>query len=260
LTQGVFDTKLHPVTSGDSLLTEEQVRDGIAELAPFRHPIDLPYGLKTASREKDAIRVSRVMSHGWPALLDACGGSLDGLSVLDAACNSGGYSFAAARSGAKHVLGFDVVDRYIEQANFVKAALAQDFPGIEFRKLSVEDVSPDAVGTFDVTLCFGILYHFPDPVSAMEKLASVTGRVMFVRTMLYSPPSRWPRREVDQSVWRTNIRTPDSKETTANLWVDKPKYQFLPTPRAVIDLLRFLGFSQVTHLPAPVKGWFMAIR
>jgi 2-polyprenyl-3-methyl-5-hydroxy-6-metoxy-1,4-benzoquinol methylase len=254
--------------NGDLTLTEQQIRDRIRDLAPFHHPIDLPYGLNTflenAPDQGTRNRLPSVMSHGWPALLDACGGSLDGLTVLDVACNCGGLSVQAAKSGAKHVLGFDVVDRYIEQANFVKAALAQEFPEIEFRKLNVEDLSPEAVGTFDVTLCFGILYHLQDPVSTMQRIASVTERVLFIGTKTYRPPSRRARREVDQSLWRMNIRTPDSKETTANGWVDKPKCQFEPTPRAVTDLLRFLGFGQITR---PTKnrrgrpeGLFLAQR
>src|SRR6202041_175773 len=111
-------------------------------------------------------------------------------------------------AGAKHVLGFDVVERYIEQANFIKAALSEELPQMEFRKMGVEDVSVESIGTFDVTLCFGILYHMQDPVRTMEAIASVSTKILFVGTKTFSPPSRWPRRDTEQSLWRMNIRKP----------------------------------------------------
>ncbi len=251
------------VTGSDAPLTEEQIRDRIRELAPFRHSIELPYGLNTFQEnspgEGHNNRVRR-----WPALLEACGGSIEGLSVLDVACNCGGWSVEAARSGAKRVLGFDVADLYIEQANFVKTALAQELPQLEFRKLSVDDLSPESVGTFDITLCFGILYHLQDPVREMQKIASVTERVMFITTTLFNAPSRWPRREIDQSLWRMKTRSPRKEETsTANRWVDKPRIEFAPSAKAVVDLVRFLGFEKVTILPrknGKPSGMFIATR
>jgi SAM-dependent methyltransferase len=255
------------MTISETPLTEQQIRDGIRDLAPFHHPVELPYGLNTVSENAPGVghqnRMNRLKNYGWPELLQACGGSLDGLTVLDCACNNGGLTVEAAKAGAKHVLGFDVVDRYIEQANFIKAALAQELPEIEFRKMGVEDVSVEALGTFDVTLCFGILYHMQDPVSTMQAIASVTKKVLFVGTKTFTPPKRWPRREINQSVWRMNIRKPGPTATTANAWVDVPKIQFEPTRKAVTDLLRFLGFSQITNLRTAsggLSGLFLAQR
>jgi tRNA (mo5U34)-methyltransferase len=251
------------------ILAEQEIRDRIKELAPFHHYVDLPYGLNTflcnePNQNGNRRRMSMVIDHGWPALLKACGGSLDGLRVLDVACNSGGYSVYATRTGAREVVGFDVVEQYIEQANFVREALGPEFSGMQFRKLGVEEVSVDALGTFDVTLCFGILYHMQDPVSTMQKIASVTERVMFLGTTTFNPPSRWPRRDLDQAIWRMNVRNPDG--TTASGWLDEPKMQFEPTPRAVMDLLRFLGFSKVTPVESSgnggprINGLFLAVR
>lgn len=94
----------------------------------------------------------------------------------------------------------------------------------------------------------------------MQKIAAVTDRILFVATRLYRPPSR----EVDESLWRMNIRMPKiEKHNTANIWVDKPSCQFEPTTRAVIELLRFLGFSQIANPPdndGKPSGMFVAKR
>jgi SAM-dependent methyltransferase len=239
-------------------LTEQEIRERVSELAPFHHAVALPYGLSTyvpgpSPRDVDRTRVSNLVRHAWPSLLEACGGSLDRLRVLDAACNCGGFSVEAAKSGAAHVVGFDVVDRYLEQAAFIKEVLG--YKNIEFRKLAVEDVSPDTIGTFDVTLCFGILYHLQDPVRSMQALAAVTERVMLVDTDVLRLARRLPRLFSDRPLWQMSIAMPGASRTAStNLWRDGTSCQFNPTPRAVIDLLHFLGFDQVTRLPVTQKG------
>ena len=64
-------------------MTEEEIRAGLERLAPFFHKVDLPYGLSTyipelARRQIEATRVAHLVEHSFPALLDACGGSLRG--------------------------------------------------------------------------------------------------------------------------------------------------------------------------------------
>ena len=154
-------------------MSESELRSELERLRPFHHRIELPYGLSTfapelSRRPVEGIRVDSFVRHAFPALLDLYGGSLAGKRVLDVACNCGGFSFEAARAGADRVLGFDVADRYIEQANPIRRALGVDQP--EFRVMSIDDVTPEKTGSFDVVLCLGILYHLEDPVGAMRSL------------------------------------------------------------------------------------------
>ena len=58
---------------------------------------------------------------------------------------------------SKYVLGIDIVEHYIEQANFVKGAL--DLEQVEFKVMDIDSVDESIVGLFDITFCFGILYH-----------------------------------------------------------------------------------------------------
>lgn len=53
---------------------------------------------------------------------------------------------------------------------------------MEFRKLDLYELSGESVGMFDVTFCFGLLYHLEDPVGGMRKLVSVTRRAILVDT------------------------------------------------------------------------------
>ena len=36
------------------------------------------------------------------------------------------------------------------------------------------DLSPERVGTFDVVLFLGVLYHLPHPLLALERVAAVS--------------------------------------------------------------------------------------
>ena len=97
----------------------------LAELAPFHHAIELPFGLSTydaatARHDRERTRLRSLIDHLWPRMLEAHGGSLAGLRVLDIACNCGGFAIEAARAGAAEVVGIDVDPHYIRQAEFIR--------------------------------------------------------------------------------------------------------------------------------------------
>jgi tRNA (mo5U34)-methyltransferase len=221
-------------------MTEAELRSELERLAPFHHEIDLPFGLRTqGDRDLDHIRLRNLRERLWPRL------SLDGQRVLDVACNCGGFSFEAAKSGASYVLGIDIVDHYLEQADFLKRVLGHD--QIEFRKLAVEDVD-QSLGRFDVTFCFGILYHLENPVLALKALAALTDDIMVVDTRL-DPTNP------ERTSWLMNFAEPtgnDEDRATA-LW-RRGTCQFLPSARAVTRLLQYVGFPTVTRVPAG-DGW-----
>jgi SAM-dependent methyltransferase len=239
-----------------NMLMKAEIEEGIRQLSPFNHEIELPHGLWTRSPEQRRIndnppRVRELVTHAFPTLLDACGGSLEGLRVLDVACNSGGFSIEAARRGADFVLGVDVVERYVEQARFVKAALG--YENVEFETLNVYDIEPEKVGHFDVTFCFGILYHLEDPVAAMRRLGEVTRRIMLVDTQTMPMPP-----DDSRPLWRMN-RAPkagpgDEQRVGTHLWRDRDYLQFEPSNAAVHRLLRFLGFDKVRRIEPVAEG------
>lgn len=250
----------------------ETLERDIRRLAPFHHDVELPHGLRTcppdlARRTRDQVRLRDLSEHAFPSLLEVCGGSLKGLRVLDVACSCGGFSVEAHNRGADYVLGIDIVDRYIEQAQFIKGALELD--NVEFRQLDVDEVEESTVGLFDVVFCFGILYHLQNPVGAMTRLSRVTRKIMLVDTAL---ARTWFDR---RPLWLMNVSTPaaslSAQSASTSLWRHGESIQFRPTASAVTELLRFLGFDQVRQLKPQVSwlekryysgrwGTFLAVR
>jgi tRNA (mo5U34)-methyltransferase len=53
--------------------------------------------------------------------------------------------------------------------------------------VSVQEVAHDAgerLGTFDVVLFLGVLYHLPNPLLALERVASVASDLLVVETVV----------------------------------------------------------------------------
>lgn len=240
-------------TSTESAFTEQELKDEIRRLAPFHHKVDLPHGLSTyvpelSRRKLEYTRLSNLVKHAFPSLLDACGGSLQGKRVLDIACSCGGFTVEAAKLGAE-VLGVDIVDRYLEQANFIKRAL--NLQQVEFKMMNIEEIDESTVGQFDITFCFGILYHLENPVAAMKRLSSVTQYAMLVDTSVMRAPL------MRRSYWMMNtppVSTSESADASTSLWRSKDSVvEFMPNEAAVIALLKFLGFPRVLRLKPKTK-------
>jgi tRNA (mo5U34)-methyltransferase len=131
------------------------------------HTIDLGHGIVTPGRDETPARLP--LLH----LPD----SLAGLSVLDVGAWDGFYSFAAEQRGAARVVatdeyawqhlgtgrrGFDCAHRAFGSA-------------VETVEIDVMDLAPEKLGgTFDLVLFLGVLYQLRDPMTALERVASVT--------------------------------------------------------------------------------------
>lgn len=121
-------------------------------------------------------------SHFMPDLVHACGGSLEGLRVLDIACNSGFWSIQAAMLGAD-VVGFDARPELIEQSNIVKDATGVD--NVEFKLLNYFDMSPETLGTFDIVMNLGILYHLPDALDGLKRTLPMATKYVVLDTSVH---------------------------------------------------------------------------
>jgi len=234
-------------TAESTSLSEPEIRAEIRRLAPFHHAVELPYGLRTydpelSRREVERTRLDDLGKYVRRILGEVFGESLAGRRVLDVACNCGGFSVEAARLGAS-VLGIDIVDRYLEQARFIQRALG--LSRLDYRKLAIEALDSDDVGTFDAVFFFDVLWHLENPVLALRRLAAVTGRLLIVETRLTAVDTG------GEPAWIMNFlppTTPEAEDLSTSLWRTGTVCQFSPNAQAVIELLRYLGFADVREV------------
>ncbi len=149
-----------------------------------------------------------VSTPGWfdlgPVLGKLPWPDVEGRRCLDVGTYDGALAFELERRGAKEVVATDIADH--EHWDW-PAALRRRGPevlaqmagekgsGFELAKralgsraerveLSVYDLSPERLGSFDIVVCGSLMLHLRDPIGALEAIASVcTGRFLSAETI-----------------------------------------------------------------------------
>ena len=101
--------------------------------------------------------------------------------VVDLGCLEGGYAVEFARMGFD-TLGIEARETNIEKCNYVKANL--HLPNLNFVQDDVRNIAK--YGKFDITLCYGILYHLNDPIHFINIVSNCTTKIMLLNTH-YAP-------------------------------------------------------------------------
>jgi SAM-dependent methyltransferase len=172
----------------------------------------------------------------WPVVLELCGGSLKGLRVLDVACNAGFWSLEAHNSGADYVLGFDMRQEYIDQAELVRDALGVDPKRVEFTQMNIYDLSRKNLGQdFDLVLLFRVLDHLSNPLSVIQRLREVTRKYLVVDVRLAV---------ADQPFLEVVKERPADPRSGVDIGLG-----LRPSPAALNLMLTHCGFTDVTEVP-----------
>ena len=91
-------------------------------------------------------------------------------TALDLGCGVGYFSTMLRD------LGLSVTAADARPKNIAEARSRH--PGIDFRVADAEDASLASLGTFDLVVCFGLLYHLENPLRAMRNLRALTGKIL----------------------------------------------------------------------------------
>ena len=189
---------------------------------PWYHVMELPGGVVTPGVDDPRDRLP---------LLDLPK-DMSGMSVLDVGAWDGFFSFECERRGAERVVAADWF-AWREAARGSKASfeLAREALGsqVEDVEVRVEDLSPERLGTFDLVLFVGVLYHVRDPVRALESVAAMTEGTLVVETHVDLTLSRRPAAAFYPATELEGDHT--------NWWG--------PNPAAVEGMLRAVGFEDV---------------
>jgi tRNA (mo5U34)-methyltransferase len=196
---------------------------------------------------------------------------LRGRTVLDVGAYDGFYSFEAERRGARRVVALDhyvwsmdiaATMRYWRECK-ERGAVPQPYhtlPGNWRPDLlpgkrgydtahnalgsKVETVVADfmetdlaALGTFDVVLYLGILYHMENPLHALKRLAAVTGELAVIETEATLFP------DFEQHAVCEFFETNELNADVSNWWA--------PNAKALAGLCRAAGFRRVDVLVGP---------
>ena len=180
----------------------------MATSVPFWwHSIDLGSGVITNGFKSAKFLRNELKSLRLP--------DLRGKTVLDIGALDGFYSFEAERLGAKRVLALDHYAWSLDLAKHFKYMKEcrergvvplpdqkapnwrpSELPGkrayntahqaldskVETLVADFMEMDLDQIGTFDVVLFLGVLYHMENPLEAMKRVAAVTREVAIIET------------------------------------------------------------------------------
>jgi len=123
-------------------------------------------------------------------------------TVLDVGCNSGWYSFQAAKYGAA-VYGYDPSKKFVDIANTIARH-------IEYTDVDFGEADPG--GAFDVILYLSV-HHYVDPdYSNLKKTIEGYKRrckTLFIELIVPPPGSRMPPEQIHETVGGTELLTYD---------------------------------------------------
>jgi len=222
------------------------LREAIVRLGPWHHDIEVTPEVSTrVSLEEQPEAYPEAFGPvsflSWRdqylgKLLRIYSNGLEGRTVLDCGCNCGECLFWAKEIGAGDCFGFDVREHWIEQARFLQEhRTVAPTEGTRFEVCDLYTLPELGLESFDITLFHGLLYHLPDPVSALRIAADLTKEVIFVSTA-------------------TRSGLPDGllavgNESKEQLLSGVHGLNWLPTgPDVVMRILEWLGFEETTLL------------
>jgi tRNA (mo5U34)-methyltransferase len=232
--------------------TPEEIRQAVDAVQYWWHSIDVGHGILTPGlkwRGAPEFRRQELEGLHLP--------SLQGKTVLDIGAYDGLYSFEAERRGASRVVAIDhwvwlnVCGGPEPKFDFSLSHLPPDglppagapLPGKRpfdtAHKLLQSKVEPlvadfryydlDRLGTFDVALYLGVLYHMEEPLTAMRRVAKVTRELAVIESEAMEIPGR------ERLPLLEFIPGSDLNNDPTNWWV--------PNLAALRDLALSAGFS-----------------
>ncbi len=55
---------------------------------------------------------------------------------------------------------------------------------VDYRILDVDELTPESLGTFDIVVFFGVLYHLRHPLLGLEKVLALARDTVLVRSLI----------------------------------------------------------------------------
>lgn len=157
--------------------------------------------------------------------------------VLEIGAWDGYESFICEKLGADYILATDVwsdVPSNIEYWDNIRNSdegfrtIARILnSNVAQKNISVYDLSPESVGTFDVVFFIGILYHLKHPLYALEKVASVCEGLLVFESAVLVP-------SFPEENWMNDIPILQFRGE-AGWW---------PNKRSITDMLSLVGFNR----------------
>ena len=225
-------------------------------LRQWFYEFELPDGTRTRSTLPEGVeKIHSTRLEMMERVLDgAVGRDCSGLAAVDLACHQGWFALHLARRGFRSITAVDARAEHLADAQ-----LMADVLGVRTLRplqLDIEDARAEQIGTHDVTLMLGLLYHLENPVRALRLARAVTRRVLIIESQVVPHMAGI----VDWGSWRFqrplvgNFGIVDETEETHAPEAAVRGICLAPSLPALEWLLRRGGFARVERVLPPAEG------
>lgn len=214
---------------------DTELQNKISSFPKWHYQFDLN-GYKTPMVDPTHMnRHQQRKSYFFRPLVDLLGGSLSGKRVLDLGCNAGFWSLCAVEYGCDYILGIDGRQMHIDQANLVFEVNGIDKSRYDFRCGNIFDILTEEIGSFDIVLCLGLMYHISKHIDLLELISKINKDILIIDTSLST------KNGSVLEVRKDNIDDPRSS----------CDYELVmrPTHQALLDMVKPFGYRVLTLKP-----------
>jgi 2-polyprenyl-3-methyl-5-hydroxy-6-metoxy-1,4-benzoquinol methylase len=213
--------------------------------------------------------------------------AIQGHTFLDIGCGSGLFSLAAVRLGCKQLLAVDLDPKSVETT---RRTLSQHAPNGNWdcRNISVFDLDPTALGTFETVYSWGVLHHTGAMYKAIAKAATMVAPngmltlALYAKTpfcgmwrvekRIYSKSPRWLQKAIEAAyIGAVRLRLALKGESLKNRreeywkqrgmdmyhdtrdWLGGYPYESI-SPNEAMKYMKELGFSPLRSFCTPSIG------
>lgn len=207
-------------------MNSDEIRKRAEAITWWHDGIDLGHGVITSGRHAPLKQLLPYLN--LPQ-------DLSGLTCLDIGTWDGFMAFECEQRGASKVVALDswAWEQPHGRDGFDLACEALGSKIVPVH-CDILDMDPDRLGTFDVVLFLGVLYHMRHPLLALEKVAGVCHGMLLMETHVSLD-------QVDKPFMRFYPGTELNGDST-NWWG--------PNVTCVMDMLQSVGFEHCTFQSA----------
>jgi tRNA (mo5U34)-methyltransferase len=222
------------------------------------YPYQLPNGSVAPSSHGhflDGIHTTR--SEMLHRLLDKHFGTENSkLRAIDLACHQGWFSIELAKRHFAEIIATDARETHISDTQLICQTLQLD-QVIKPLLSDVHTLNTDALGTFDVVLCLGLIYHLENPIGALRKAHALCKNVCVIETQI--APGQTGKVDYGHHTFVKNIEASfvvvDETEETHGPETSLLGICLVPDLNGLIWILKRVGFKRVELVPVPENAY-----
>jgi SAM-dependent methyltransferase len=197
-----------------------------------------------------------------PVVRDALAAAGPDATVLDLGCNEGWFAHRALEWGAARAVGVDVRALNIRRATLIRDHFRIAGDRLHFEQSSVYELDHTRLGTFDVVLVLGLIYHLEDPVGALRIARALTEGTVVVESQLTSHNETmrvgWGQTDVFKDVdthWAAIREPPAEQRDDGNTLASfGGVVSMVPNRAALLQAIEVAGYRDARMLEAPAHA------